>query len=96
MGGRSGKFGVVVLKASMLDWGLIGRVDLPVCAKFGVAVLKASMLELGGTPVKFGVAVLKASASRSDKFDVVIFKECILEWWDRSASTSNKFHVAVF
>ena len=42
--GRSGKFGVVVLKASMLDWG----VDLQVhSAKFSVAILKTSMLEWG-------------------------------------------------
>ena len=44
VGGRSGKFGVVVLKVSMLDW----EVDLPVHhTMFCVAVLKASMLEWG-------------------------------------------------
>ena len=29
VGGRSGKFGVVVLKASMLDWGVDLSVHLP-------------------------------------------------------------------
>ena len=37
MGGRSGKFGVMVFKASMLDWGGVRF------AKFGVMVFKASM-----------------------------------------------------
>ena len=44
---------------------------------------------MGGTSAKFGVAVLKASASRSAKFGVVVFRACMLDWWDRSASTSG-------
>ena len=50
---RSAKFGVVVFKASMLDW-LGGQSAIGTCvlfyiyiyrsAKFGVAVFKASML----------------------------------------------------
>ena len=44
MGGRSGKLGVVVLKASMLDW----EVDLAsTCAKFGGVILKEFMLDWG-------------------------------------------------
>ena len=65
-GGRSGsKFGVVVLKASMLDWG----VDLSVHV-FGVAVLKAS-----SSSAKFGVVVFKAGGRidlpTSTRFGVV-------------------------
>ena len=42
--GRSGTFGVVVLKASMLDLGK----DLPVPLQFGIAVFKACMLDWWG------------------------------------------------
>ena len=54
VGDRSGKFGVVVLKASMLDWG----VHLPgTSAKFGVTAFKAS--DICQYTAKFGVAVFK-------------------------------------
>ena len=57
MGGRSGKFGVAVLKASASRSVKFGVVVFRVCmldwwwgdlGKFGVVVLKASMLDLGG------------------------------------------------
>ena len=57
VGGRSGKFGVAVLKASMLDWW--GR-SASKSARFGVVVFRASMLKGGVRSAKFGVAVLKA------------------------------------
>ena len=44
MGGKSGKLGVVVLKASMPDWE--GR-SASTHVKFGVVVLKACMLDWG-------------------------------------------------
>ena len=52
--GKSGKFGVMVLKASMLNWGAKSASTF---AKFHVAVFKAS----ASRSAKFGAAVFKAS-----------------------------------
>ena len=68
VGGRSGKFGVAVLKASMLDCE--GR-SASISAKFCVAVLKASVLNWCGG----------RSACTSAKFGVAVFKGCMLDWW---------------
>ena len=46
VGSRSGKFGVVVFRACMLDWWW-GHLT-STCAKFRLVVLKASMLDMGG------------------------------------------------
>ena len=55
---RSAKFGVMVFKASMLDWG--GR-----SATFGVTVFKASMLDWGGRCASWSANV--SSNSRNVK-----------------------------
>ena len=59
VGGRSGKFGVAVFKASMLDWGrsastsamfglAVFKASASISAQFGVVVFKACMLNCGG------------------------------------------------
>ena len=54
-GGPSAKFGVLVIKTSMVDWG--GH-----SANFGVVVFKACMFDWLGCPyAKFGVVVFKTS-----------------------------------
>ena len=88
MGGRSAsrsvKFGVVVFKASMIDWG---EVDLLVDhAKFGVAVFKASVPNCGvGGSSAMGICAL---CYIWNLFGVMVFQTSMLNWrrgWCQSA-----------
>ena len=82
----SAKFGVVVCKASMLDWmggpsAVHIYVHCAISAKFGVVVCKASMLDWRGGPCAVGIYV---HCAISATFGVAVCKASMLEWQEHS------------